>query len=100
MAVDNRTHSLGADASAPGVYTVGAPHAGPLRTGPGRAACRQRLSDDGKLAFTGRLTVRSTRFERAFAAIIIGDPGPGPQTARTKPGIADIAMALVGNDIG
>jgi hypothetical protein len=46
------------------------------------------------------LTVRSTRFERAFAAIIIGDPGPGPQTARTKPGIADIAMALVGNDIG
>jgi hypothetical protein len=95
MAVGNRTHSLGADASAPGMYTVGAPLSGPLTAGPGRAACRQRLSDDGKFAFTGRLTVRSTRFAQAFAAIIIGDPGPDRQTALTEPGIADIVFALV-----
>ncbi|GGR49660.1 hypothetical protein GCM10015536_64230 [Streptomyces griseomycini] len=88
MAVDNRTHSLGADASTPVMYMVGRPCGGL------RAACRQRLSDARKRVFTARSKVGSTRFAPAAAAIIIRDAGPAPQTAlpeRTQGRIRDLA---------
>ncbi|GAA1425724.1 hypothetical protein GCM10009601_33240 [Streptomyces thermospinosisporus] len=49
-----------------------------------RAACRQRLSDSRKPAFTARSTAGPTWFAGTCAAIIIGDAGPGPQTAVTE----------------
>lgn len=76
MAVDRRTHSLGSDASAaPGMYSMGAPRAGP------RAACRQRLSDDGNLPFTACSWPDQHDLYAASAAIIIKDRGPTPKIA-------------------
>ncbi|GAA0672398.1 hypothetical protein GCM10009535_60040 [Streptomyces thermocarboxydovorans] len=55
-----------------------------------RAACRQRLSDSRKPAFTARSTAGSTWFAGTCAAIIIGDAGPGPQTAVAEGALAEM----------
>jgi len=85
MAVDNRTHSLGADALAPvNVHGGDAPW---LHQAGGMTA---EAIGCPEAAVHRPFTGRSTPSPLAFAAIIIGDSGARPQTAVPRPGIQDI----------
>ena len=65
-----------------------------------RAACRQRLSDAWKAAFTARSRTDQRTSPPARAAIIIGDRGPRPQTCAPRADIRDIAWGAPSVGIG
>src|ERR1044072_5654872 len=92
MGVDNRTHSLGADARAPGVCMGGAPLGVAWLYQAGGMSAEAIGYPEDRVQRPFRC--RSTSSPPAFAAIIIVDRGSLPQTCVRRPGIRDIAPGL------